>query len=92
MSGLDLEFWDWVTFAALFVVLGVVALISIVLVLGLPRTDRDYPQRKVNANGIPPEKRAYRLLGSERRPSEITGTRRAQQNALKGRMDSFRKL
>jgi hypothetical protein len=49
MSAFDLNFWDWVSFAAFFVV-GVVDLISIVFVLGLPRTDRDCPQRKVNAN------------------------------------------
>jgi hypothetical protein len=35
MLGFDLDFWDYVTFAALFV-LGVGALIAIVFVLGLP--------------------------------------------------------
>jgi hypothetical protein len=35
MLGFDLDLWDYVTFAALFV-LGVVALIAIVFVLGLP--------------------------------------------------------
>lgn len=35
MLGFDLDLWDYVTFAALFV-LGVVALITIVFVLGLP--------------------------------------------------------
>jgi len=35
MLGFDLNFWDYVTFASLFI-LGVGALIAIVLVLGLP--------------------------------------------------------
>src|SRR5712664_3767025 len=35
MLGFDLDFWDYVTFAALFV-LGVGALVAIVFVLGLP--------------------------------------------------------
>src|SRR6266481_4201172 len=35
MLGFDLDFWDYVTFAALFI-LGVGALIAIVFVLGLP--------------------------------------------------------
>jgi len=35
MLGFDLDLWDYITFAALFV-LGVVALIAIVFVLGLP--------------------------------------------------------
>jgi hypothetical protein len=35
MLGFDLDFWDYVTFATLFV-LGVVALVAIVFVLGLP--------------------------------------------------------
>jgi Protein of unknown function (DUF3302) len=35
MLGFDLDFWDYVTFASLFI-LGVVALVAIVFVLGLP--------------------------------------------------------
>jgi Protein of unknown function (DUF3302) len=35
MLGFDLDFWDYITFASL-LVLGMVALIAIVLILGLP--------------------------------------------------------
>lgn len=35
MLGFDLDFWDYVTFASLFI-LGVVALVAIIFVLGLP--------------------------------------------------------
>jgi hypothetical protein len=34
MLGMDLDFWEYVTFAAIFI-LGVVALIAVVFVLGL---------------------------------------------------------
>jgi hypothetical protein len=35
MLGFDLDFWDYVTFASLFI-LGVVGLVAIVFILGLP--------------------------------------------------------